>query len=959
MPPRLHRPAPRTYARILQCIILAAFLLDCNPLSAQKEGIAMVSEAAYPYKNDIEKGRYDKVEAKLERRLSRDTDNLECHYAAYRLYSVPDYSGYNLEKAYSHLVRVRTIFASAEQKQLDRWARDSYSGALFDYDLRRISTMAVAEAHRTHTVDAYRHFLDYYTLAPPDLRESVIDSRDTLEFVQTRDIGTFDMLQDFIQRRPQSKVLPDAVHLRDSLAFANADRKHTSLAYQEFIQTYPLSYLAPRANDSVYTIEYRLALHYDAEQYYRGYGERYPESPFTPLCTHLADSIEYYRDVDTTDWHSFILYLDAHNQNTAWTAHARQSLARYALSRRHLSAAHQAIHHLPVTDTLRQPLAHMLHQAYMHTSIRNYHAFYSRYPDLMPPQQRRRDSLAFQLYQNYDYRIADSCIRALAPAHEAYQMLQQILKDDLDHHRWNSAVTTALLYADDFADSYDYHRLLATLQAPSQGSPKATPIGPAVNSTKGNEYAPVISADGNTLYFAAKDRPDNIGGEDVFISHRKGNKWSPAAIEMDLSHTYGNEAPVSITTDGTTLLLFQNGLLYRADRTANGWKTQRLPDLINSSTWQADASIAANGRLLLWAAAGRTDREADSSVNIYASLLDSNGHWGEPFELGPTINTPFDERSPFLHPDMHTLYFCSEGHGSLGQMDLFMSTRLSDSSWTLWSQPVNIGKEFNTTDDDWGYKITTDGTHAYYSSVIPTRTSDASHSQDIYLATMPKTMRPQPVTVVTGTVLDRANRPVSTQICWEDPATGQLLGHANTDPANGRYYIVLPQGKRYNLYINDSLYFPTTHRVDLSLTNSAEAKPTNTASSNAHTHNFQLTTYVQMTHDGITQTLNSVQFNAANWQFTPESVAELRRLARIVKSLHLNIEITCHVDGNPDDRDNTTLSQRRADQIREYLIDLGCRPTSVTAQGLGSTQPAARRGSLHQTNRRTEVRLTQ
>ena len=222
----------------------------CSTLQAQG-----VVEAEYPYRRDIERGRYDKVQAKLERRLSRDTNNLECHYAAYRLYSDTSFPARNIDTAYTHLVRVRQIFASAEQKQLDRWSRDSYSGALFDYDLRRICSMAMAQAHSRHTIDAYRHFLDFYTLAPPDQRDSIIDSRDTLEFVQTRDIGTFDMLQDFIQRRPHSKVLPDAIRLRDSIAFAEADRKHTSLAYQEFCQTYPLSHLASRATDSVYAIE--------------------------------------------------------------------------------------------------------------------------------------------------------------------------------------------------------------------------------------------------------------------------------------------------------------------------------------------------------------------------------------------------------------------------------------------------------------------------------------------------------------------------------------------------------------------------------------------------------------------------------------------------------------------------------------------------------------------------------
>ena len=917
-----------------------ALQLLCCPL-LQAQGVA---EAEYPYKRDIEKGRYDKVVTKLERRLSRDSDNLECHYAAYRLYSDTSFPDRNTERAYTHLVRVRQLFSSADQKKLEGWARDSYSGALFDHDMRRLCSMAMNEAHTLRTIDAYHHFLEYYTDAPPDQRDSIIDSRDTLEFIQTRDIGTFDMLQDFIQRRPHSKVLPDAIRQRDSIAFAEADRKHTPVAYQQFRHAYPNSHLMPRATDSLYLTEYRIALNLNAEQYYRSYGERYPESPYTSYCIHLADSIEYHRDIDTSNWRSYLLYLDSHNRKTNWTSRAIHDLAHFALRHRHLAAADQAVRRLSPTDTLRPPLAHLLHHAYLHTSIRNYTRFYSRYPDLLDAHQRNRDSLALLLYQNYNYSIADSCIHALAPAREAYLILHQILKDDIDHHRWNAAVSTAQHFADDFADDYNYSQLLATLQSPSTILPKSTPLGNNVNSAKGDEYAPVISADGNTLYFAAKDRPDNIGGEDVFVSYRKGNKWSPATIVTDLSHTYGNETPVSVSTDGTVLLLFQNGILYRAKRTTNGWHTHRMPDIINSSHHQTDACLASNGRLMLWAATGRTDREVDSSVNIYASILDSNGRWGEPIELGPAINTPFNERSPLLHPDMHTLYFCSEGHGALGQMDLYMSTRLSDDSWTHWSQPVNIGKTINTTADDWGYTVSSDGTKVYYAT--------ADRSLDIYTAPLPKAMRPQPVTVVTGTVLDRSDRPIATTLCWENLSTGQPLGQAATDPATGRYYIVLPRGIDYGIYVSDSQYFPSSYRINLS----HPSADSNTALATAN-HNFQLTSYIQMTDDGMSQTLNNIFYNTADWRFTPESKAELRRLATLVRQMHLNIEITCHTDGQPGDPDNAKLTQRRADELRQYLIELGCRPSSVTVRGMGSDHPVEGRSSLHQLNRRTEVRL--
>ena len=93
------------------------------------------------------------------------------------------------------------------------------------------------------------------------------------------------------------------------------------------------------------------------------------------------------------------------------------------------------------------------------------------------------------------------------------------------------------------------------------------------------------------------------------------------------------------------------------------------------------------------------DYELESSANLYVSFLDSLGNWSEPIELGNMVNTPFDERSPHLLPDMRTLYFSSEGHGSLGGLDVFVTTRLDD-SWTHWSEPTNIGKGINTSSDD-------------------------------------------------------------------------------------------------------------------------------------------------------------------------------------------------------------------------------------------------------------------
>lgn len=790
------------------------FLLTLLPSLAAAQEPLEPPEAAYPYRRDIEKHKFDRAEQKLFKHLRRDTNNLELNYAAYRLFSTPAFPRYNTDSAYSHLVVARQIFDAAEAKMIERWARDSYSGALFDFSFRRVTSMALADAHTRNTPDAYRHFLDYYTLAPEDIRDSAIRYRDTIEFQIALRAGTLQMIEDYIVRRPASTLTSRAIHLRDSMVFDNVNLKHTVGAYAQFRTDYPNSHLLSRATDSLYLLDYRDTRRYDSEQYYRAYAERYPLSPYTAQAVWLADSIEYHRDVDTSQWRTLIDYADLHHRNS-WHDSALHALTQFALHHNHVEAADQAVVRLkPGTDD-RAQMAVMLHDAYLHTSIRNFHRFYQRYPDLISDETRHSDSLAYELNQNYDYHHADSCIRTIAPSHEAYMMLQQILKDDIDHGRFVAASNKAKSYASVFRYNYEYIQLLNTLatdftsikELTSELMSKAPqPLHGAVNSEKGDEYAPVPSGDGRTLFFAAKNRPENFGGEDVFVSRLTKKGWSEPEIEIDLSHTYGNEAPVSVSPDGNTVLLYQSGILYRADRMAEGWDITRLPATINGSSWQADASLAANGRVLFFAAKGRTDREVDSSLNIYVSLMDSNGNWSAPFEIGPAVNTPFDERSPYLHPDMRTLYFSSESHGSLGQMDVFATTRLDD-SFTKWSTPINIGREVNTTGDDWGYKISTDGKTCYFSR--------RNASQDIYTVQLPNGVHPEPVVAVSGSVKDPAGKPVATQLQWHDPITHHLLGQCSTHPTKGTFYILLPKGQEYVLSVVDDNYRADRQTIDL------------------------------------------------------------------------------------------------------------------------------------------------
>ena len=272
----------------------------------------------------------------------------------------------------------------------------------------------------------------------------------------------------------------------------------------------------------------------------------------------------------------------------------------------------------------------------------------------------------------------------------------------------------------------------------------AQPLPYTVNTAIGEEYGPVLTVDNNTLYFVGLNRREPNVTEDIFVSHRdkKTGEWSTALMVPGLSNPYKNEAPTSISGDGKTMLVFVEGRMCFSQRTGNGWSEPRpLPRNLQLGNWQADAQISADGSVLLFAANYPAEGEEKASLNIFVSERDAEGRWGTPYSIGPVINTPGVERSPFLHPDMKTLYFASNREGTIGDLDIWVSRRLGDSCWNCWSEPENIGEPINTPARDCWFTISTDGTTAYYAQ-------KNGRKYDIYSVALPQDKRPEPITVL-------------------------------------------------------------------------------------------------------------------------------------------------------------------------------------------------------------------
>ncbi len=545
-------------------------------------------------------------------------------------------------------------------------------------------------------------------------------------------------------------------------------------------------------------------------------------------------------------------------------------------------------------------------------------------------------------------------IKMAAPSELAFVALQRILTKSLKEKNWQECVNILNRFKPYFPDDERIDRMIEILKAPEENI-KRQAISSAINTDK-HEYAPVVTADGKNLYFCGRGREDNIGGEDIFVSHWKNGAWTkPELIQGYINTDFAHEAPLAISADGNRLLLFSHADIYYSDKGEYGWTQTRIfPSVNTPDSWEADAMISADGNAIFFI----SDRKGNigsrhefgdyfhgahtGNSDIYVSVRNKSG-WSKPINLGSTINTPFAERSPFLHPDMKTLYFSSDGHAGLGMLDVFKSTRLSDTSWTEWSEPVNLGKEINSFGDDYDYKISTDGKTALMSVF-------ENNNFDIYQVELPVSMRPGAVAVIFGTIKNSAGKPVKTKVRWENLKTGELIGFSESDITDGSYIIVLPLGKNYGYFIDHKEYYPVSGNIDL----------TNQTDKIEIEKNFVLYSYTEIIQQQVAIPLHNVFFDFNKYTLKPESYPELNRLVAFIRKHNdLKIEISGHTDNKGTDAYNKELSQKRADAVKNYLISKGCNANNLISTGYGETKPVTDNNSDENRakNRRVEFKV--
>jgi len=288
-----------------------------------------------------------------------------------------------------------------------------------------------------------------------------------------------------------------------------------------------------------------------------------------------------------------------------------------------------------------------------------------------------------------------------------------------------------------------------------------TNLGDSINSPF-PDYGAVITADESQLYFTTRRFNAETGGndnrdihdkyyEDIWVSNKKEDgTWGEAKPLSTHINSWYNEAIVGISADGQQLLYYKDdkeGSIYYSKLDGDQWSYGYMigtdpGDItdINTQYHEPSACLSPDGNTLYFV----SDRPGGfGGEDIYKCVKLPTGKWSKATNLGPTINTQYDEDAPFMHPDGVTLFFSSNGHNTMGGFDIFFSMK-GDSGWF---PPQNMGYPINTTDDDVFYVMSSDGKRSYFSSVRP----EGKGEQDIYMVTMPQRVV-IPVTLLKGRI---------------------------------------------------------------------------------------------------------------------------------------------------------------------------------------------------------------
>ncbi len=462
-------------------------------------------------------------------------------------------------------------------------------------------------------------------------------------------------------------------------------------------------------------------------------------------------------------------------------------------------------------------------------------------------------------------------------------------------------------------------------------------------STAEDEYLGTISPDDDYMFYTRRK---------IITTQQYGSKkteikevFTVSSRQPDGSFSVGtpmpsppfnmtdNEGSPTITLDNKYMVFtrcadvvksdlenYYNCDLYFSEYKDGQWSNiQNMGKAINrEDTWESQASISSDGKTLFFV----SDRPGGfGGYDIYYSTRDVNGNWKKAENIGNVVNTDKDEKSPFIHSDNKTLYYSSKGFTGIGGFDIYVS-RLSEKG--TWSKPVNIGYPINSERDDVGLFVNTLGDKAYFG------TNRLSGNFDICEFDLYPEARPQKVLLIKGKVenVDKENK---TTVELKNIHTKQIESIEINDNT-GRYAAIIRNtGDDYLLTVKQQGYAYETKYIEskklilennqLLVDNNFEMKP------------------VQV---GESYNINDIYFATNSSELTSASKFVLDILIDFMQdNPNVSIEIQGHTDNIGNRKDNLALSENRAKEVYNYLIENHIKASRLRYKGYADTKPIA------------------
>ena len=476
---------------------------------------------------------------------------------------------------------------------------------------------------------------------------------------------------------------------------------------------------------------------------------------------------------------------------------------------------------------------------------------------------------------------------------------------------------------------------LCAMMLPLMVTAQQIEITPLDNNTSSDDFAPTPTNHGRVLIFSSAES----GEQQLYMMERTSSGWGSASKLRGDVNDGEQVGAAALTPDGQTMVFsaFKHDVqgigrtdLYMAKRKDGKWvDVSNLGGTVNSPAYDAQPALTADGRTLYFA----SDRSGGKGgTDIYVTQWTGSA-WSvaRPLE---GVNSSANEMSPVIAADGRTLTFASDRTGGTGGYDIYVAKVDGINATGVKS----AGTPINTSADELFYTSIPNSNQAYFTRM------GGNGDYENFMA-VPNPFQSEPVTLIEGTVTDAISKDaLGAEITVTDLTTGKAVASLRSDDNTGAYYVTLTPGRMYSITAKKNGYLFHSERYDVPPTSKGQTITKDIKLSPINGGGGRLLVF----------------FDYDKSELKSESYPELERVIELLReNPEMKMSFEGHTDDQGDDTYNDGLSKRRAQSVKDYVVNGGIEATRVSSEGFGEKRPLME-GTTEEAramNRRVEMRV--